>query len=73
MCLGIPAEIIELLPDERGIVSLGGIKKEISLSLVNDIAIGDYVIVHVGYALTKLNEEEALKTLELLSEIEAFL
>lgn len=65
MCLGIPAQIIERLDDDRAIIDLGGIQKEISVALVPDVVVGDFVIVHVGYALTRLDENEARKTLAL--------
>jgi len=68
MCLGIPAKIIDIKEDE-GRVELGGIKRRINLSLVDDIKIGDYVIVHAGFAITKMDEKEANETLKLLSKI----
>jgi hydrogenase expression/formation protein HypC len=68
MCLAIPARVIDLLPNDQAIVDLGGVKKEISLALVENVAVGDYVIVHVGYALTRLDPEEAEKTLALMAE-----
>ncbi|ENO94989.1 MAG TPA: HypC/HybG/HupF family hydrogenase formation chaperone [Thauera phenylacetica] len=68
MCLAIPARIIELLDGDQCRVELGGVRKEISLALVDDAAVGDYVIVHVGYALTKLDPEEAAQTLALFAE-----
>jgi len=69
MCLAIPARVAELLANEAAIVDLGGVRKEISLALVEDVQVGDYVIVHVGYALNKLDPEEAAKTLALFAEI----
>ena len=68
MCLAIPARIIELLDGDQCRVELGGVRKEISLALVDGAAVGDYVIVHVGYALTKLDPEEAAQTLALFAE-----
>ncbi len=68
MCLAIPARVVELLPDQMSKISLDGVIKIISLALVEDVQVGDYVIVHVGYALSKIDEDEALKTLELLQE-----
>ena len=68
MCLGIPMKVIKI-NDGLGIVELGGVKREISLQLVEDIKIGDYVIIHAGFAIQKLNEEEAEETLSLLREI----
>lgn len=69
MCLALPAQITQLLDNERAIVNLGGVTKEISISLLNQIAVGDYVIIHVGYALTRLDETEAQKTLGLFAEM----
>jgi hydrogenase expression/formation protein HypC len=69
MCLAIPAQIVELRDDDNALVDLAGVKKEISLALVEGVAVGDYVIVHVGYALNKLDPEEAEKTLKLFAEM----
>ncbi len=69
MCLAIPARIEELTTPGNAIVNLGGVRKEISLALVDDVAAGDYVIVHVGYALQKLDQEEAERTLALFAEM----
>jgi hydrogenase expression/formation protein HypC len=68
MCLAIPTRVVELLPDGQALVDLGGVRKAISLELVDDVAPGDYVIVHVGYALTKLDQYEAERTLALMVE-----
>ena len=68
MCLAIPARIVELLPGDTCRVDLGGVRKEISLALVDGAKVGDYVIVHVGYALSLLDAEEAEKTLALFAE-----
>jgi hydrogenase expression/formation protein HypC len=67
MCLAIPARIIDLLPGEAAVVDLGGVKKEISMALVEGARVGDYVIVHVGYALSLLNVDEAEQTLALFA------
>ncbi|MHB1115562.1 HypC/HybG/HupF family hydrogenase formation chaperone [Sideroxydans sp.] len=69
MCLAIPARIEELTTPGNAIVNLGGVRKEISLALVDDAAIGEYVIVHVGYALQKVDEQEAIRTLEMFAEM----
>ncbi len=69
MCLAIPACIEELTTPGNAVVNLGGVRKEISLALVDDAAVGDYVIVHVGYALQKLDREEAERTLALFAEM----
>ncbi|MBB4371727.1 hydrogenase expression/formation protein HypC [Bradyrhizobium sp. cir1] len=71
MCLAIPAEVTRLLPDEMAVVSIDGVSKEISVALIEDLAVGDYVIIHVGYALTRIDPEEARRTLELLRELSA--
>ena len=69
MCLAIPAEVTKLLPDDMAVVSIDGVSKEISVALIEDLAVGDSVIIHVGYALTKIDPEEARRTLELLREL----
>jgi hydrogenase expression/formation protein HypC len=69
MCLAIPAQVVELRDGDNAVVDLAGVRKEISLSLVENVALGDYVIVHVGYALNKLDPEEAAKTLALFAEL----
>ncbi len=70
MCLAIPVCIEEIQSDAMAVVDIGGIKKSISIALVDDIKVGDYVILHVGYALSKLDPEEAEKTLALFRELE---
>ena len=69
MCLALPSKVTELLPEDRAVVELGGVRKTISLGLVENVTVGDYVIVHVGYALTRLDEEEARITLDLFAEM----
>ncbi len=71
MCLAIPARIDELTDTGNAVVEFGGMRKEISLALVEDVAVGDYVIVHVGFALQKLDREEAERTLALFAEASA--
>jgi hydrogenase expression/formation protein HypC len=68
MCLAIPALITELLPDQMARISLDGVTRTISVALVEDVAPGDYVIVHVGHALSKIDTAEAARTLDLLAE-----
>ncbi|MFN4148278.1 MAG: HypC/HybG/HupF family hydrogenase formation chaperone [Rhodocyclaceae bacterium] len=69
MCLAIPARVVEMPDPETAVVDLAGVKKTISLALVEDVTVGDYVIVHVGFALNKLNADEAEKTLALFAEM----
>lgn len=73
MCLAIPARVVELLPDNMAQVDIGGVVQTISLDLVEDVALDDYVIVHVGFALQKLDQDEALQTLELIMDSLKFL
>ncbi len=70
MCLAIPARITELLGADLAKVDLGGVQKEISLSLVDDAKVGDYVIIHTGFALSRLDPEEAERTLALFAEMD---
>lgn len=71
MCLAIPVKVMEVGADETAIVDLGGVRKQISLALLADVQVGDYVILHVGYALTKVDPDEAEKTLALFAELNA--
>ena len=66
MCLAIPVEVVALLDGGRARVSVGGVTKDISLALVDDVVIGDYVLLHVGFALGRIDADEAQRTLELL-------
>ena len=67
MCLAIPVRVVELGLDEMAIVDLDGIRKEISLALLDGVRVGDYVILHVGYALARLDADEAERTLALFA------
>lgn len=69
MCLALPVRVTKILSDQRAIVNLGGIEKEISTALLKQVSKGDYVILHVGYALTQLDEDEAKKTLDLFADL----
>lgn len=71
MCLAIPARVTELLPDDMAKVDLAGVIKEVSLALVEDVAVDDYVIVHVGHALQRIDADEAQRTLALIAEMAA--
>jgi hydrogenase expression/formation protein HypC len=57
MCLAIPVRVVQLLDEQTAVVDLDGIRKEISLALVDGVQEGDYVILHVGYALSKLDAQ----------------
>ena len=68
MCLAIPARVVEINGNDQAIVDVGGVRKDVSLALMAEVTVGDYVIVHVGYALTRLDPEEAAKTLALMTQ-----
>ncbi len=72
MCLAIPGKVVDI--DRRsqpvmGMVSFGGIQKQVCLEWVPDVTIGEYVIVHVGFAISKMDEAEAKETLDLLNSM----
>ena len=68
MCLAIPARVVALAPLDTAQVDVGGVQMKVSLALVDDVHVGDFVIVHVGYALTKLDPAEAERTLATFAE-----
>lgn len=68
MCLAVPAKIIALNGDEA-IVEIDGIRKETSVQLLDEVNLGDYVLVHVGFALERIDAEEAENTLAMLDEL----
>lgn len=73
MCLGIPGRVTEMHEDRglaMGVVDFGGVRREVCLAYVADeVAVGDYVIVHVGFALSRVDEAEARRTFEVLQEM----
>lgn len=71
MCLALPARVVECLPDQMATVELGGVRKAINIALTPEAQPGDYVIVHVGFAIGLLDPEEAERTLALFAELEA--
>jgi hydrogenase expression/formation protein HypC len=71
MCLAIPALIIERREGDSALIDLDGVRKEISLALTPEAQPGDYVIVHVGYALTRLDPDEAQRTLAMFAQLDA--
>jgi hydrogenase expression/formation protein HypC len=69
MCLAIPAKVVAIdAATDQATVALGGVSKQVSLALVDGVAPGDYVLVHVGYALNKISPEEAERTLAIIAE-----
>jgi len=69
MCLGVPVKIIER-EGEEGIAEFKGVKRRISLELLDEVKVGDYVILHAGFAIQRLDKEDALETLKLFEELE---
>lgn len=73
MCLGVPGKVIEVYEDELGMkygkVKFGGIVKEVVLNYTPDVKVGEYVIVHVGFAISKVDEEEARRVFEYLKRM----
>ena len=73
MCLAIPGKVLSIdksVQPTMGVVSFGGIQKRVCLEWTPDVALDDYVIVHVGFAISKMDETEALETLRLIEEID---
>lgn len=68
MCLGIPMKIVERNGNDA-VAEAGGIKKNVRLDLLDDVLVDDYVLIHTGYAIEKLNEKEALETLDLIKKV----
>ena len=68
MCLAVPAKVM-VINGEEAVLDYGGVKRNANISMLSDVKVGDYVLVHVGYAISKLDEEEALETLKLWDEI----
>jgi len=71
MCLGIPAKVIEINESKQGRVDYLGTRIKTNFSLLEDIQLGDWVIIHAGFAISVLNEEEAQETLSILREMAA--
>jgi hydrogenase expression/formation protein HypC len=69
MCLAVPVRVAALLDDQWVLTEVGGIRTRVSIALIDDVAVGDYLIVHAGFAITRLNVEEAEKSLALFDEI----
>ena len=68
MCIGVPCQIIEI-QDYMATIEIGGVQRKARLDLLDDVAVGDYVIIHAGFAIQKLDAEDALETLRLLKEM----
>ena len=69
MCLAIPGEVVDIdETTDMATVAVGEVKKSVSLALVDEVSVGDFLLIHVGYALNKVSEAEAKRTLELMAE-----
>jgi hydrogenase expression/formation protein HypC len=73
MCLAVPVRVAALLDDQWVEIEVGGIRTRVSIALIDGVALGDYVIVHAGFAITRLDVEDAEKTLALFDVIAAHL
>jgi hydrogenase expression/formation protein HypC len=71
MCLALPACIVAFEADQQALVDLGGVRKTVSVALTPGVAVGDYVIVHVGHAIGIVDPDEAARTLALFAEMAA--
>ena len=68
MCLSVPAKVVEI-QDHMAKVEVGGLLRDVSMDVCPDVVVGDYVLIHTGFAIQKLDEKEALETLELLKRV----
>jgi hydrogenase expression/formation protein HypC len=71
MCLAIPARVLEI-HDEKAVVDFGGVRREAWITLLDNVKVGDYLIIHTGYAIQRLDKKEAEETLKLFKELEDF-
>ncbi len=71
MCLAIPARVLEIRENNVALVDLGGVEKETRIDLVPDVSVGQYVIIHAGFAISILDEEDAEETLRILESMDA--
>ena len=69
MCLAVPVKVLEIMETGEAVVDLGGVTSRVSTLLLEEVNVGDYVIIHVGHAISRLDVEEAEKTLALFKEI----
>jgi hydrogenase expression/formation protein HypC len=74
MCLAIPGKVVEIVDAENQIakVEVGGVRRAVNIGMLDDIVLGDYVLVHVGFAMSKIDEVQAHETLRLLQELGSY-
>jgi hydrogenase expression/formation protein HypC len=68
MCVAMPMKVLEISSDGEGMAELGGVRRRVSFKLLGDVAPGQYVLVHAGFAIAKVDEEEAQASLDALAE-----
>ncbi len=71
MCLSVPGKVVEI-QNNMAKVEIGGVLRDVSMDVCPDVVVGDYVLIHTGFAIQKVDEKEALETLELLRKMAAF-
>ena len=69
MCLAVPVKVVEKVNSDCAVVEMSGVRKEISLGLLREVEVGEYVLLHAGFAIQRLDEKEAVATLKLLEEL----
>ena len=74
MCLAIPGKIVEMVDEENQIakVDVGGVRRNVNIGMLDDVVVGDYVLIHVGFAMSKVDEKEAEETLRLLQDLGSY-
>jgi hydrogenase expression/formation protein HypC len=74
MCLAIPGKIVEIVDEENHIakVEVGGVRRNVNIGMLDDVKIDDYVLVHVGFAMSKIDEKQAADTLQMLQELGSY-
>ncbi len=74
MCLAIPGKIVEFVDMENNIakVDIGGVRRAVNVGMIDDVALGDYVLIHVGFAMSKIDEARAEETLRILHDLGAY-
>jgi hydrogenase expression/formation protein HypC len=74
MCLAIPGKIVEMIDEENHIakVDVGGVRRNVNVGMLDDVVVGDYVLIHVGFAMSKVDEKEAEETLRLLQDLGSY-
>ena len=68
MCLAVPAKVLEL-KENIAVCDFGGVKRNVNIEMIEEVKIGDYLVVHVGYAIEKMSEKEAMETYKIWNEI----